>query len=72
MLGDATQKKAIKYAFVIDGEVAFVLPIQNGIEMIHAVMQSDPKVCQIPDELQMDVQEGWIFDGVSYSPPSEG
>lgn len=72
MLGDPAQKKAIKYAFVIDGEVAFVLPIQIGIEMIHAVMQSDPKVCQIPDELQMDVQQGWTFDGTTYLPPSEG
>lgn len=72
MLGDFAQKKAIKYAFVVDGEVAFVLPIQIGIELIHAVMQSDPKVCQIPDELQMDVQQGWTFDGEQYFPPSEG
>jgi hypothetical protein len=57
------------YAFVIDGEVAWIHVIQDEIEHFNAVLASDPKVVKIPHEQSKDVVMGWKFqDGVFIAP----
>ena len=59
-LGDYTNKY---FAFVIDGEVTHVHLVDTRLEKLMAVMQSNPTIIQIPDELGPRMAtvdgEGW-------------
>lgn len=65
------------FILVVDGEVAGEFPIQNrltedgnyipAIEKLIAILSSDPRIV-VSDTA---VQEGWTWDGESFSPPAE-
>lgn len=65
------------FIFVVDGEVAGEFPVPKivsptgetfaAIEKLIAILSSDPKIV-VSDE---PVQEGWTWDGASFSPPAE-
>lgn len=55
------------FAFVIDGEVVWIHTVPNEIEHLIAVLQSDPKIVEIPSEMTRDVAMGWGYDGNSFT-----
>lgn len=59
------------FAFVVDGDVAWIQTVALDIEQLLAVMQSSPQVIEIPEELAGRVMNnGWTFDGENFNPPS--
>jgi len=60
------------FAFVVEGEVAVVMPVHpTNMEAHIAAWSSDPKVVRLTPEQKNVVQSGWMFDGVSFTPASE-
>lgn len=57
------------FAFVVDGEVAWIHRVDTRVEHAIAVMSSNPVVVPIPDELVPDINFGWTYNGVSFDPP---
>jgi hypothetical protein len=63
----------VKFAIVIDGEVAGTLqyPVDNSnntLTRIIAALQSDPKIVEIFDR---DIHVGWSHSGTEFTPPAE-
>jgi hypothetical protein len=56
------------FAFVIDGEVAWMHMLPEEVEHMTAVYSSDPKIVIVPKELGGIVRMGWKFDGDTFSP----
>jgi hypothetical protein len=62
-LGRYVSSRPIKwYAFVIDGEVAFVQNVDVQLEYLTAVFSSRPQVIEIPEQYAGMVKEGWTYD----------
>jgi len=58
------------FAFVVDGDVAWMQTVAVELEHLLAVMQSSPQVIQIPEELEGRVMNnGWTYDGENFIPP---
>jgi hypothetical protein len=58
------------FAFVVDGDVAWMQTVAVELEQLLAVMQSSPQVIQIPEELEGRVMNnGWTYDGENFIPP---
>lgn len=55
------------FAFVIDGEVTWIHTVPNEIEHLIAVLQSDPKIIEIPSDMTKEVSMGWKYDGNSFT-----
>lgn len=66
--GDYTNKY---FAFVIDGEVTHVHLVDTRLEKLMAVMQSNPTIVPIPDELGPRMTatdgEGWSYNGEEFA-----
>lgn len=59
------------FAFVVDGDVAWMQTVSVGLEHLLAVMQSSPQIIEIPEELEGRVMNnGWTYDGENFIPPS--
>jgi hypothetical protein len=58
------------FAFVVDGEVAFVHGVDNRVEFMVAAMSSDPKVIKLTKEQAEQVNGGWSFDGQDFNSPA--
>lgn len=58
------------YAFVVDGEVGFVMPVSKNIEHINAVFASDAVVRLIPAEQAYEVVVGWQHIDGEFVPPT--
>jgi hypothetical protein len=58
------------YAFVIDGEVAWIHVIQDEIEHFNAVLSSNPEVVKIPHEQSNEVVMGWTYSDGTFSAPA--
>ena len=58
------------FAFVVDGDVAWMQTVAVELEQLLAVMQSSPQVIQIPEELEGRVMNnGWTYDVEYFIPP---
>lgn len=70
----APKKEDYEYfAFVVDNEVAAVIPInKNNLAQWVAALSSDPKVIKLEDSQKDTVISGWTFDGEIFSAPIEG
>lgn len=55
------------FAFIIDEEVAVVMPMHKSNMPAHvAALSSDPKVVIVPDELKNIVKSGWKYSQESF------
>jgi hypothetical protein len=60
------------FAFVVDNEVAVIIPINNeNLPDWVAALSSDPKVVKLREDQKESVVSGWIFDGEEFSSPLE-
>lgn len=50
------------YAYVIDGEVVWMHRVDQDMEMINAIMSSNPTIVAVPEELKESVMQGWVYD----------
>jgi hypothetical protein len=66
---DFTSKPHSWFAYVIDGEVAWIHVIPKEVEHFHSVLSSNPTIVEIPVELTDDVQLGWLFNGSTFTNP---
>lgn len=66
--GPAETRKT--FAYVVDGEIAFISHVHDSIEILIAVLSSDPKVVQVPDELKYDFDYNWTYDQNGFHPPA--
>jgi hypothetical protein len=66
---DFTTRPHTWFAYVIDGEVAWIHVLPNEVEQFHAVLSSDPKVVAIPSNMTDSVVPGWNYDGVNFVQP---
>lgn len=57
------------FAFVVDGEVTVIYPLQKAIESYVAAWSSDPKVVKLSDEQKNIVYSGWTYDESGFNPP---
>jgi hypothetical protein len=55
------------FAFIIDGEVAWMHMLYEELEQMTAVYGSNPTIVQVPKELSGLVSMGWKFDGENFS-----
>ena len=55
------------FAFVVDGEVAWVHKVDTRVEHAVAVMSSNPEVVVVPDEIVGDINFGWKYSDGSFS-----
>jgi len=60
-----------RIVFVVDGEVAFKIPVQTIFEQMVAAMSSDPKVIKLSNNDKLSVVEGWTYDGENFLEPVE-
>jgi len=58
------------YAFVVEGEVGFVMPVSKNLEHINAVFASDAVVRVIPVEKANEVVVGWKYIDGEFVPPT--
>lgn len=59
------------FAFVVDSEVAVVIPIRRtGLPAWAAAWASDPKVIKLADAQKQTVQSGWTWNGAEFNPPA--
>ena len=60
------------FAFVVENEVAVVIPINaKNLPDWVAALSSDPKVIKLEDSQKDVVVSGWNFDGESFSEPTD-
>ena len=63
------------YAFVVDGEVAHVHAVSNNMEKIIAVMNSNPTIIKIPNEIVENLIDSssnnkyWTYVNGYFNPP---
>jgi hypothetical protein len=57
------------FAFVVGNEIGWVTKVDTRVEQAVAVMSSNPTVVVIPDELVLEVDYNWSYDGSSFVPP---
>jgi len=56
------------FAFVIDGEVAVVMPMHKTNMPAHvAALSSNPKVIVLPEELKNVVKSGWKYSNENFT-----
>lgn len=58
------------YAFVVDGEVAFVMPVSKNLEHINAAFSSNAVSQLVPAEKVHEVIVGWQYINGEFSPPT--
>lgn len=51
------------FAFVVDGEVATIFPVQHQAELLIAAWSSDPKIIKLTPEQKNVVQNGDLLSG---------
>ena len=66
---DFTSQPHSWFAYVIDGEVAWIHVIPEAAEHFHSVLSSNPTVVKIPKSISSDVALGWLFDGTRFTNP---
>jgi hypothetical protein len=54
-------------AFVIDGEVVFLLRTQDPFS---AVLTSSPTIVKVTEEMEGKIQLGWKYDGTTFTESS--
>lgn len=61
------------FAFVVDGEVATIMPVKGDAELLVAAWSSDPKVIKLLPEQKNVVQHGDILneDGTFSNPNAQ-
>jgi hypothetical protein len=60
------------FAFVVENEVAVVIPINaKNLPDWVAALSSDPKVIKLTEDQKDVVVSGWNFDGESFSEPTD-
>ena len=60
------------FAFVVDGEVATVMPIRTAYMPLEvAAFSSDPKVIVLLEEQKEVVAPGYTYDESGFHPPAE-
>ena len=64
---DFTSEPHTWFAYVIDGEVAWIHVMPNSIEHFHSVLSSNPTVVPIPNEISSSVAIGWNYDGTNFT-----
>lgn len=58
------------YAFVVDGEVAVVMPVSaTNMPLHNAVFSSDPIVKKLSPEEKNVVSQGYTYDESGFHPP---
>lgn len=57
------------FAFVIDGEVAWINVTPNSYEHYLAVLSSSPQIVPVPSELSSSIGLGWTYDGTNFTSP---
>ena len=55
------------FAFVVDGEVAWIHKVDTRVEHAIAVMSSNPEVVVDPVEIVGDINFGWKYSDGSFS-----
>lgn len=58
------------YAFVVEDEVAFVMPVPKSIEHMNAVFASNPVVLLMPAEIVGEINFGWKYIDGEFVPPT--
>jgi len=58
------------YAFIVDNEVALIMPVWATMPLHHAVFSSDPIVRKLSAEEKNVVTQGYIYDESGFHPPS--
>jgi hypothetical protein len=58
------------FAYVVDGEVAWIHVLPDAIEHFHAVLSSDPKVVKVPTPKVGEVSIGWSYDNGVFVKPT--
>jgi hypothetical protein len=59
------------FAFVVDGEVATVIPFRTEFMPLQvAALSSDPKVMVLSEEQKDVVVEGYTYDESGFHPPA--
>ena len=59
------------FAFVVDGEVATVIPMRTEYMPAEvAALSSDPKVIVLKPTQKDLVVPGWTYDGTNFIPPA--
>lgn len=57
------------YAFIVDGEVATIMPVSSAMPLHNAVFASDPIVKKLSPEQKNIVSQGWTWDGNEFVAP---
>jgi hypothetical protein len=57
------------YAFIVDGEVTWVQTVSLNLDYLNAVMSSDPKIIELPDELKGTNMYGWTYENGEFKEP---
>jgi hypothetical protein len=50
------------YVYVINGEVVWMHRVDTGMEMMNAIMSSNPTIVAVPEELKESVMQGWTYN----------
>jgi hypothetical protein len=50
------------YAYVIDGEVVWMHRVDKDMEMINAMMSSNPTIVPVPEDLKTEIDLGWKYN----------
>lgn len=58
-------------SYVVDGEVAFVMPYPLQAEMMVAAVSSNPTLIVLEGEDRLAVNTGWTYVDGEFIPPSE-
>lgn len=59
------------FAVVVGTDVAFTMKYPIAVENIIAALSSNPQIVEVPEELKLQVNGGWMFDGENFIPPTE-
>lgn len=64
---------AVRFAVVVDGEVAITIVIddESPIEAAHRAIAAYRSPHQVIEYFDENVKEGWFFDGTTFSAPTE-
>jgi hypothetical protein len=57
------------YAFIVDNEVAVVMPVSSAMPLHNAVFSSDPIIKKLSSEQKNIVVQGWTWDGTEFVAP---
>jgi hypothetical protein len=66
---DFTKEPHTWFAYVIDGEVAWIHVMPDSFEHFHSVLSSNPLVVKVPSKIGPSIALGWEYDGKNFTNP---